>query len=161
MILSFFSWAMSEHKIPFNFSVLLKIALVNFTYLQNQAVLESSWEYVSHTAVPTGPDAFSMSIKRGHGIMTNFTWKQFCLSKILSEICVINVLDFGNIGKMMFIIFISQFHHTWACGHAYKILGLEEKETIIHWVSRPAVSVIKARNMLLFQSQELLVGPKF
>lgn len=32
-----------------------------------------------------------------------------------------------TLGKW-FIIFISQLHHTWASGHAYKILGLEERE---------------------------------
>lgn len=43
--------------------------------------------------------------------MSDFTWKEFCLSEILLGICVINVPDFENPGKW-FIVFISQFHYT-------------------------------------------------
>ena len=96
---------MSECKIPFSFSVLLKIALTNLTFLQNQVALGSSCKAVSHTAVSTGPDAFSMSIKRGHRIMTSFTRKQFCLSKIPLEIWVINVPNFEHMGEMVYHIY--------------------------------------------------------
>lgn len=74
---------------------------MNFTFLQNQVALESSYKSVSHTAVSTGPDAFSRSLKRGQRVMSNFAREQFCLSKILSEICIINVPNFENIGEMI------------------------------------------------------------
>lgn len=59
--------------------------------------------------------------------MTDFTWKQFFLSKFFLVICLISLPDSEHIVKMVFIIFISWFHHMWASGHAHMVLGLEER----------------------------------
>lgn len=62
--------------------------------------------------------------------MTDFTWKQFFLSKILLVICLISLPDSEHIGKMVFIIFIDSITCeplgmlTWSWGW--------RKETIIH-----------------------------
>lgn len=115
---------------------------------------------MSHTSVSTGPDAFSVSIKRSHIIMTDFTWNQFFLSKIFSVICLISLPDSEHLERWCLLSLLVDSITYEPLGMLTRSWGWRKKRRSFI-VPCSIVSDEKARNRLLSQGQELLIGPEF